>query len=68
MHKDRFKGVGSLENDLYAGMSKDSFKFLTEARNIRYRYEDIFLISKPVSGFMIGVAGFFADSLIIQSG
>ena len=34
MHNVRFKGIGSFENDLYAGMSKDSSKFLTEARNI----------------------------------
>ena len=31
------------EDDLYTGMSKDSPKFLTEARNIWNRDEDIFL-------------------------
>ena len=40
---DRFKGVGSFKDDLYTGMSKDSSKFFTEARNIGNRDEDIFL-------------------------
>ena len=43
MHEDRFKGVGSFEDDLYAGVSKDTFKFLAEARTIRRRDESIFL-------------------------
>ena len=43
MHKVRFKVVGSLEDDFYTGMSKDSTKFLTEARNIENRAEDMFL-------------------------
>ena len=43
VHKDRFKGVGCFEDDLYIGMSKDSSKFLTEARNIGNGDKDIFL-------------------------
>ena len=43
MHKDRSKGVGSFEGDLYTGMSKDSSKFLIEAKNIWNRTVDIFL-------------------------
>ena len=31
MHKDRFKGVGSFEDDPYTGKSKVSSKFFTEA-------------------------------------
>ena len=42
MHKDRFKGVGSFGDDVYGGMSKDSSKFLIEARNIESRDENIF--------------------------
>ena len=34
MLKDRFKCVGSFEDDLYTAMSKDLSEFLTEARNI----------------------------------
>ena len=43
MHKDRFKGFGSLKGHLYTGMSKDSSKYLSEVRNIGNRDEDIFL-------------------------
>ena len=43
MHTDRFKGVGSFEDDLYTGMSKDSPKLLTKARNIEKRDKDIYL-------------------------
>ena len=43
MHKDRFQGVGSFEDDLNASMSKDSSKFFTEDRNIGNRDENIFL-------------------------
>ena len=43
MHKDRFKGVSSFEDDLDTGMLKDSSKFPTEARNIGNRDEGIFL-------------------------
>ena len=42
VHKEGFKGVGSFEDDLYTDMSKD-FKFLTEARSIENRDENIFL-------------------------
>ena len=42
MHKNGFRGVGSFEGDLYTAMSKDSSKFLTNARNIRNKDEDIF--------------------------
>ena len=68
MHKDGFKGVGSFEDDLYHGMLKDSSEFLTEARNIKNRDEDILLTSKPLSGLAVGVVGFFSKSLVIQSG
>ena len=43
MHEEKFKGVGSFEDDLYAGMLKDSSKFLTEDKNTENRDEDIFL-------------------------
>ena len=39
-----------------------------ETGNIGNRDEDIFLTFMPVSGYMIGVASFFLDSFIIQSG
>ena len=39
---DRFKGVGSFEDDWYNCILDNSSKFLTEARNIRNRDEDIF--------------------------
>ena len=68
MYKDRFKGVGSFEDDLYTGMPKDSSKFLTEARNIRTGMKTFFLTCRSVSGFLMGVAGFFSVSLIFQSG
>ena len=68
VHNYRFKVVGTFEDNLYTSMLKDSSKFLTEARNIGNRDDDIFLTSNPVSGFMRGFAGFFSDSLIIQSG
>ena len=42
MHKDRIKGTGSFEDDLYASILKDS-KVLTKARNMRNRDENIFL-------------------------
>ena len=42
MHKDRFKYVGSFEDDVYTGMSKDSSKFLTDTRNIENRDENTF--------------------------
>ena len=32
--KDRFKGVGSFEDDVYTGMLKDYSKFLSKARSI----------------------------------
>ena len=67
MHKYRCKGVGSFEDDLYTSISKDSYKFLTEARNTENGDEDFFLTSRLVSGFMMGVAGFFSVSLVIQS-
>ena len=47
---------------LHAGMSRDSSKFLTKARN---RDEIILLTSKLVSGFLMEVAGFFSVSLIM---
>ena len=68
MHKDRFKGVHFFEDDMYTGMSKYSSKILTEARYKGNRDKDILLTSRPVSGFMIGVAGFLSVLLIIQSG
>ena len=43
MHKDRFKGVSSFEDELYTSMSQDSSKFLVEGTNIGNRDEDIFL-------------------------
>ena len=42
-HKDRFEEVGSFEDDLYTGMSKDFSKFLTETRDIGKRDKNIFL-------------------------
>ena len=39
VQKDRLKGVGSFEDDMYTGMPKGSSKFLTGAGN---RDEDIF--------------------------
>ena len=56
----------SFDDDQDTAMLKESSQFLTEARNIGNRNEDIFLTSKPVSGFMLGVAGFFLDSLIFK--
>ena len=67
VHKDGFKGVGSFEDDLYAGMLKNSSEFFTEAKNTWDTDEDILLISKPVSGFTLGVVGFFSGFLMIQS-
>ena len=67
MHKDRFKGVGSFEDDLYTGMSKGSSKFLTEARNIGNRDEEIFPTSKPVSGFMLGAPFLFSELTQLES-
>ena len=43
VHKERFKGVGGFEDYLYTCMSKYSFEFLTEARTIVNRCEDISL-------------------------
>ena len=68
LHKDRFKVAGSFEDDLYTGMSKDFSKFFTKARNIGNSDEDIFLTFKPLFGFIIAVADFILDSLIIPSG
>ena len=66
MHKDGFKGVGSLEDDLYTGMSEDSSVFLNEARNMWNTDED--MTSKPISEFTVGVVGFFSKFLMIQPG
>ena len=52
MHNDRFRVVGSFEDNLYTVTSKDSYKFLTEARNIWMK--TFVLTSRPVSGLMIG--------------
>ena len=41
MHKDKFKGVGSFEDDLYIGILKDCSKSLAVARNIGKRDEEI---------------------------
>ena len=69
MHQERFKALGSFEDDSYNGMLKDSSEFLTETGNIGNRNEDIlFSNSRPVSGFIIGVGDFFSESLIMQSG
>ena len=65
VHKDNFRMLVPLK---MTGMLKDSSKFLTEDRNIEKRDGDIFLISRPVSGFMRGVTGYLSISLIIQSG
>ena len=43
VHKDKFKGVHSFEDNLYTGISKYSPKLFTETRNIGNRDEDIFL-------------------------
>ena len=67
MHKDKFKGVVSFEDDLHTGILKDSSKFLTEARNIGNRHKDIPLDLWPVSGFMMRVGGYFPVSFIIKS-
>ena len=55
MHKDGFKGVGSLEDGFYVGMLKGSFQFLTEMRNIEYRDDNIFLDFYAMIAFMMGV-------------
>ena len=64
MHNDRFRVVGSFEDNLYTVTSKDSYKFLTEARNIWMK--TFVLTSRPVSGLMIGLSGFLSVSLLIQ--
>ena len=64
-YKDRFKGVGSFEHEFYADVSNDSSEFFTEVRN---KDENIFLTSRPVSGFMMRVGWFFSGSFINQSG
>ena len=43
MHEDGFKGVCSLEEDLYTGMAENSSEFFTEVRNIWHRDENIFI-------------------------
>ena len=43
VHNNGFKGFGSFEDDLYTGMLKDSYEFLTEARDIWNRDEHIFI-------------------------
>ena len=43
VHKDGLKGVGSFEDDLYTGLSKNSYEIFTEARNIWDGDEDIFI-------------------------
>ena len=68
MHKNRFKGIGSVEDDLYTGMLKDSSKFFTEARNIRNRDVDIFLDFYGSIWIFDRSCWFLLDSLIIQSG
>ena len=42
MHRDRFKGAGSFEDDLYTGILKFSSNLLTEAKNIGNIIEDNF--------------------------
>ena len=49
MDKDRFKSVGSFEDDLCTGVSKDSSKFLIETRNIGSDKKTFFLAYKLVS-------------------
>ena len=44
---------------MYTAISKDSSKILTETTNIDNRNGNNLLTSTPVSGFVIGHAGFF---------
>ena len=44
---------------MYTAISKDSSKILTETTNIDNRNGNNLLTSTPVSGFVIGDAGFF---------
>ena len=67
MHKDRFKGVSSFEDDLYTGMSNDSSKFLWPG-SLGTEMKTFFLTSRPVSEFMMRGGDFFSGSLVIQSG
>ena len=67
--EDKFRTVGSFEDDLYTGMSKDSSKFPTKVTNIGNRDDNIFHdFCKPVYVFTTVAAAFLSDSLIIQSG
>ena len=59
---------GAFEDHLYINIEEDSSKFFTEARNIRDRNLIFFFTSRPVSGFIMGVEGFYSSSLIIQLG
>ena len=55
VHKNWFKGVGSFEDDHRPGTYGTEMKIFI-------------LTSKSVSGFTVGIVGFFSKSVMIQSG
>ena len=60
MHKDGFKGFGFFENDINNDVLENSSEFFTEARPYGKEMKIFLLTSKPVSGFLVEVVGFFS--------
>ena len=58
-HKDRFQGIGSIEDELYAGVLKVFLNFSLRPGIQETEMRTFFLTSRPASVYKIGVDGFF---------
>ena len=54
VHKERFEDVGSFKDDMCTDMLKDSSEFLTEARKIGNRNEELIRVHDPSLNRNIG--------------
>ena len=57
MHRDRSKGGGSFEDELKTECQNIPLNSSVRPQNIGMEMKTYFFISRPVSGFMIGVGG-----------